>query len=97
MVYGWAGDPLLREAGDSGGFVTGLLYYLLSSGAVDAVSVVRQGADIYDAGMVIITDPEELWTSSGVFILWYPAFCKVSPHLSPGQRRDENCSGSERV
>ncbi|PKL59740.1 MAG: formate dehydrogenase, partial [Methanomicrobiales archaeon HGW-Methanomicrobiales-4] len=36
-----------------------------STQAVDAVSVVRQGADIYDAGMAIITDPEEIRSCSG--------------------------------
>ncbi len=65
MLYGWACDPVIRERGTSGGFVTGLLSYLLSSGTVDAVAVVRQGADVYDAGMEILTDPDELYTSAG--------------------------------
>lgn len=65
MFYAWAQDPIIREAGSSGGFVTGLLIHLLSTGSVDAVSVVRQGADIYDAGMAIITDPEEIKSCSG--------------------------------
>ncbi|MFH0967182.1 MAG: Coenzyme F420 hydrogenase/dehydrogenase, beta subunit C-terminal domain [Methanobacteriota archaeon] len=65
MLYAWAEDPTIREAGDSGGFITGLLFHLLSSGVVDAVSTVRKGADLYDASMVIITNPAELISCSG--------------------------------
>ena len=65
MFYAWAQDPKVREAGHSGGFVTGLLMHLLSARAVDAIFVVRQGADIYDAEMAVITDPEEIRTCSG--------------------------------
>lgn len=65
MFYAWAEDPDIRESGSSGGFVTGLLIHLLSTGAADAVSAVRRGADIYDASMVVITDPDEIRSCSG--------------------------------
>ncbi|MDD1727658.1 MAG: Coenzyme F420 hydrogenase/dehydrogenase, beta subunit C-terminal domain, partial [Methanospirillum sp.] len=65
IFYAWATDPDIREAGSSGGFVTGILMHLLETGVVDAVSVVRQGADIYDAEMSILSDPEKLRLCSG--------------------------------
>lgn len=65
MFYTWAAKTETRIAGESGGFITALLSHLLTDRLVDAVSVVRQGADIYDAGMVIITDPAELRSCSG--------------------------------
>ncbi|HWQ67366.1 MAG TPA: Coenzyme F420 hydrogenase/dehydrogenase, beta subunit C-terminal domain [Methanospirillum sp.] len=68
LLYAWAEDPAIRSCGECGGVVTGLLTYLLEKGAVDAVSVTRQGADIYDAGLAIITDPSELLESAGSLI-----------------------------
>ncbi len=65
IFYAWASDPGTREAGSSGGFVTGLLMHLLSSGDVDAVCVLCRGADIYDARVEIITDPLLLRSCSG--------------------------------
>lgn len=65
MFYAWATDPLMREAGDSGGFVTGMLHYLLTEGIVDAAFAVRKGADIYDAEIAIITNPDDLVASAG--------------------------------
>jgi formate dehydrogenase subunit beta len=65
IFYAWATDPLIRDKGSSGGFITGLLRNLLSTGVVDAVSAVRKGADLYDAAMVILTDPGEVTSCSG--------------------------------
>jgi formate dehydrogenase subunit beta len=65
MFYAWAQDPVIRQAGQSGGFITGLLTHLLSSGIVDAVSTVRKGADLYDTMMVVITDPADLIVCAG--------------------------------
>ncbi len=63
--YTWSTDPVIRDAGDSGGFITSLLSHLLSTGVVDAVSAVRKGADIYDAELAIITNPDELPACAG--------------------------------
>jgi len=65
IFYAWSTDPEIRKNGSSGGFVTGLLTYLLSNGIVDAVSVIKKGSDTYDASMVMITDPKEISTCSG--------------------------------
>lgn len=65
MFYACAQDPGIREIGSSGGFVTALLIHLLSTRDVDAVSVVRKGADIYDAVMAVLTDPNEVRSSPG--------------------------------
>ncbi len=68
MVYAWARDPAIRKAGSSGGFVTGLLVYLLREKLVDAVSTGMRGSDIYDASMVVLTDPDEVIAHAGS---WY--------------------------
>lgn len=65
IFYARATDPQVMDGGSSGGFVTGLLIHLLSAGVVDAVSAVRKGADIYDASMVVLTDPGEVSSCSG--------------------------------
>ncbi|HWQ64495.1 MAG TPA: Coenzyme F420 hydrogenase/dehydrogenase, beta subunit C-terminal domain [Methanospirillum sp.] len=65
IFYAWSTDSELRDKGSSGGFVSGLLTHLLSTGIVDAVSVTKKGADIYDASMVILTDPTEIAQCSG--------------------------------
>lgn len=65
IFYAWSTDPQIRERGSSGGFVTGLLTYLLSNGIVDAVSVMKKGSDIYDASMVMVTNQEEISLCSG--------------------------------
>jgi formate dehydrogenase subunit beta len=65
MLYSYASDPDIRAVGESGGFVTGLLGYLLTHKVVDAVVVTRKGADLYDAEMAVITDPADLLSCAG--------------------------------
>lgn len=89
VFYAWATDPLIRNQGGSGGFVTALLIHLLSTDAVDAVSVVRKGADIYDASMDIISKPHELISSAGSLYCGTLSSAKfLFRHLqeNPGQR-----------
>ena len=65
LLYARAPDPVVRQEGSSGGFVTALLIHLLRNGIVDAVSAVRRGADIYDASLIITADPAEIASCGG--------------------------------
>ncbi|WP_319578843.1 Coenzyme F420 hydrogenase/dehydrogenase, beta subunit C-terminal domain [uncultured Methanospirillum sp.] len=65
VYYAWSTDPIIREGGSSGGFVSGLLVHLLESRIVDAAVVMKKGADIYDASMAVLTDHHEVALCSG--------------------------------
>jgi len=65
MIYAWAKDADILQAGECGGAVTSLLKYALESKMVDAVVNVKRGADLYDAVPTYITDPAELITTAG--------------------------------
>lgn len=58
---GFTSDPLIRKAGASGGVLTQTLIYLLESGRVDAVILVKQGVPTPEkARAVIATTREEI-------------------------------------
>lgn len=89
MLYAWAQDPAIRQAGESGGFITSLLIHLLSTGVVDAVFTVRKGADLYDATIAVITDPADLISCAGALYCGTLSSAKFLLHYlqgSPGLR-----------
>jgi formate dehydrogenase subunit beta len=65
MFYAWTTDKGIAEKAELGGAVTGLWKYALEKKIVDAVFVVKRGADIYDAVPTLITNPEDLKNTAG--------------------------------
>ncbi|MDD1718625.1 MAG: Coenzyme F420 hydrogenase/dehydrogenase, beta subunit C-terminal domain [Methanoregulaceae archaeon] len=65
MLYAWTSDKDIAEKAELGGAVTGLWKYALEKKIVDAVLVVKRGADLYDAVPTIVTDPKELAGTAG--------------------------------
>ena len=58
MFYAWTNSSEIK--GECGGAVATLLQHALQSKMVDAVLAVAKGADVYDAKLVLITDPAEI-------------------------------------
>jgi formate dehydrogenase subunit beta len=65
MVYAWTTDKAIAEKAELGGAVTGLWKYALEKKIVDAVLVVKKGADLYDAKPAIVTKVEDLKNTAG--------------------------------
>ncbi len=60
LFYSWSQKNENSANYTGGGFVTALLEYLLRSGQVDTVFAAKKGADIYDAKIAIIEDPDQI-------------------------------------
>jgi formate dehydrogenase subunit beta len=65
MLYAWTNDADIKKKAELGGAVTALWKHALESKVVDAVLVVKKGADLYDAQPVLITDAKELAQTAG--------------------------------
>jgi len=65
MLYAWTNDEEIKKRAELGGAVTGLWKYALESKMVDAVLAVKKGIDLYDAQLVLITNPADLKNTAG--------------------------------
>jgi formate dehydrogenase subunit beta len=65
MLYAWTNDEEIKKRAELGGAVTGLWKYALESRIVDAVLAVKKGIDLYDAQIVLITNPADLKNTAG--------------------------------
>ncbi|WAC03998.1 MAG: Coenzyme F420 hydrogenase/dehydrogenase, beta subunit C-terminal domain [Methanoregula sp.] len=65
MLYAWTNDAEIKKKAELGGAVTGLWKHALESKMVDAVLAVKKGVDLYDAQMVLITNPADLKNTAG--------------------------------
>ena len=65
MQYAYSAIEDIKEKGEYGGVVTTIMKYLLEEGIVDGIVGVTEGADIYDAVPILVTDPADVIKTAG--------------------------------
>jgi len=65
MLYAWTNDADIKKHAELGGAVTALWKHALDTKVVDAVLVIKKGADLYDAQPTLVTKSEDLKDTAG--------------------------------
>jgi coenzyme F420 hydrogenase subunit beta len=88
---GFAGDPVVRRSGASGGVITQTLIYLLETGTVDAVILAKQGVPTPEkARAVVATTKEEI--IDGSQSVYIPvSMLDILKNLEPGKTYAITC------